>query len=304
MFRKLYNQALLTGELVPDGPLLIKEGGAGPDPVAPQLAFVRTWRDGATTVYLPGSSLKGVLRAHGERILATEVAEAAAEDPFHFQAPRRAEAEKVRADGDTAGTYRLSCAADRLFGSVHVAGRLRIGDAYPTEATTADANRTEIRYGVGILRDRGAGQNPFDQEAVTGGRFAFTVSLENFDLWMLALALQVVADLDAGFVQIGHNKSRGFGAVRVAGPRLELRWPGEAPGRLEGAGAREVDEATRGRYGLDAEDAVGLPEGAEKVAAGLLSGVAVAGWEPLGELMTALRPRWQAFVGEEKRRAA
>jgi len=303
MFRKLYNQALLTAELVPDGPVLIKEGGSSPDPAAPDLAFVRCWHNGHPTVYLPGSSLKGVLRAHAERLLATEVHPAAAEDPFDFSARRRVAAGEARGDGDTALTYRASCEADRLFGSVHVAGRLRIGDAFPSPDSSATANRTEIRWGVGIRRESGAGQNPFEQEAVTGGHFCFRLTLENYDLWMLALALQVVADLHAGFVQIGHSKSRGFGAVTVAKPALELRWPGGRPQLLEGAGAREPDAARRDRYGLDAEDAVAFPEGATERRVGLLGGARFAGWDSLDQLQAQLVPRWSAFVAVARKEA-
>lgn len=170
MFRKLYNQAVLTGRLVPDGPVLIVEGRAALDPTAPDLAFVRTTEGDVTTVYLPGSSLKG--------------------------------------GGDTAGVYRVSCEADRLFGSTVLAGRFRVGDARPTAQQTEAANRTEIRYGVAIDRAKQSVKHgPFEQEAVVGGAFAFRAVLENFELWMLSLVLQVFADVHDGFVQVGHAGS-------------------------------------------------------------------------------------------------
>lgn len=298
MFRKLYNQAVLSAVLVPDGPVLIVQGGGALNPMAPDLAFVRTHRAGASTVYLPGSSLKGVLRAHAERILATVIGEPAAENPFDFQSPRRAAASKQREKGATPDVYRISCEADRLFGSTEIAGRFRVGDAYPTEETAAKANRTEIRWSVAIDRAKQSVQvGPFDQEAVTEGAFAVRATLENFELWMLSLVLQTFADLHAGFVQVGHAKSRGFGTIQVEEPSLVIRWPGVRPTRLEGAGARETSAELREAYDLKADDAVALPAGAQpEPAVGLFQGYRYQTWDGLNAVLGALSGSpWEAF---------
>lgn len=301
MFRKLYNLARFTAELEPAGPVLVVEGGLSPDPVAPKLAFVRTVHGGEPTVYLPGSSLKGVLRAHCERLLATTLSPAAAEDPFtneDAQAPRRARAKEARKDGDGAAVYRASCPADRLFGSTELAGRCRIVDAYPTPATRERANLTEVRFGVAISRqDQSVAHGPFDQEAVTGGRFRLQITLENFELWMIVLLLQGLRDLHQGLIQVGHAKSRGFGWMTVQEPRLSFQYPGRPPRGLEGAGAREPDAAVRELYGLDAEDKV---KGKVKVTpVGLMSECAWAGWEKLQKLEELLQVPWQLLVSQE-----
>lgn len=307
MFRKLYNQALLTGRLEPDGPVLVVQGGAAVDPMAPDLAFVRTSQNGQPTVYLPGSSLKGVLRAHAERILATEIGEPAAEDPFEFGSRRRKAArEALQSEGPNGGTpavYRLSCEADRLFGSTQIAGRFRIGDALPAEGTAEAANRTEVRYGVAINRAKQSVQvGPFEQEAVTAGAFELRTTLENFELWMLSLVLQVLRDLHEGLVQVGHAKSRGFGSVRLRDPVLVLRWPGRPPARLEGAGAREPSAEVRARYHLDENDAVELPAGGEPVIEGLFSGRRYADWPGVDAVLQALAGQpWRRFVESARR---
>lgn len=299
MFRKLYNQAVITGTLVPDGPILIVQGGGVPDPVAADLSFVRSRRGGVDTVYLPGSSLKGVLRAHAERLLATEAGEAAAENPFEFKAPNRQRAREQRKE-NTPGVYRLSCAADRLFGSTEIAGRFRIGDAYPDETAVEAANRTEIRYGVAISRAKQSVQvGPFEQEAVTGGSFQLHATLENFELWMLCLLLQAFEDLNSGFVQIGHAKSRGFGSVKVSSPKLQLRWPGRAPERLEGAGARERDERLRLAYGLREDDIADLPEQPAVQEDGLFGGYDFCG-PAIKQVRVCCGERWQAFVHQQR----
>ena len=65
MLKRLVNECLITLRIEATGPILIKAGAqtlAGPD-----MAFVRVWRHGNQEVYLPGSSLKGVVRSHAER---------------------------------------------------------------------------------------------------------------------------------------------------------------------------------------------------------------------------------------------
>jgi CRISPR-associated RAMP protein (TIGR02581 family) len=309
MFRKLYNQAVLTALLEPDGPMLVVRGGAAVDPTAPDLAFVRTSHGGRSTVYLPGSSLKGVLRAHAERILATEIAEDAAENPFLFNSRRRKDAgdalrRRDAPDGGTPAVYWRSCETDRLFGSVHVAGRLRIGDALPTKDTVEAANRTEIRYGVAINREKQSADagKLFEQEAVTAGAFALRITLENFELWMVSLLLQVLRDLHEGLVQVGHAKSRGFGSVRLRDPALVFRWPGAPPARLEGAGAREPVREVRERYRLDHDDAAELPPGGEAVAEGLYSGRRYGGWPGLDAVLETLSGApWRRFVEKARK---
>lgn len=290
MFARIYNQALITAELAPDGPLLVKEGGVSLDPAAPEMAFVRTQRNGRPTVYLPGSSLKGVLRAHGERLLATALGPQAAEDPFQFESPRRKVARQARKDRDTAAVYRESCEADRLFGSTELAGRFRVADAYPTEATFDAANRTEVRYEVQVERATQAGKHPREFEAVTGGRFTLRATLENFELWMVALVLQALDDLDAGLLQVGHGKSRGRGAVRVLEPIVTLRWLGNLPPELRGTG---YSDELRPAYGLSANDEASLPSGAVEETSGLFAGYRFGGWLLARALRDAMAPAWR-----------
>lgn len=308
MFRKLYNRALFEASIEPDGPILIVEGGTSLDPTAPDLAFVRTWRGSASTVYLPGSSLKGVVRSHAERLLATELTEGAAEDPFEDGA-RRGQAKKARGayPPDRPAVFKASCESDRVFGSTEIAGRFRISDALPaSDESAAAANRTEIRYGVSIDRAKQSVRHgPFEQEAVTGGAFRLRAVMENFELWMLALVLQVLRDLDEGFVQIGHAKTRGFGTVRLSEPSLRLLWPGPRPAKIQGAGARETSSERRTAYGLTEGDQVARPPAAVDDSAGLFSGYRFTGWEPLGGLLDLLvSGPWKNHVERVREEAA
>lgn len=72
MHKAVFLEGSITFALQPDGPMLIKAGeSGGGDPTLPDMEFVRTYRNGEKQVYLPGSSLKGVVRAHCERICRT-----------------------------------------------------------------------------------------------------------------------------------------------------------------------------------------------------------------------------------------
>ena len=215
MFRASFNHVAIHFELEPLGPILVRSGKAGHDPLHPDVSAIRARHAQGETVYLPGSGLKGVVRAQFERIL--RASDQFVCDPFDAKSQCR----QVRGIAP-AGVYQASCGACRTFGSTSVAGRMRIGDAYPTPDTWAEANRTEVRNGVGINRTTQASAPGvlYDMEVVTRGRFAARLDLENFELWQLALVLQVLADLDAGIVQVGGMKSRGLGAVRLVDLRL------------------------------------------------------------------------------------
>src|SRR5262249_12407642 len=67
MYRRSYNRAVLRVRITTVTPLRIGAGDVGLDPSATDLTCVRT-RHAAhgTTVYIPGSSFKGVVRATAE----------------------------------------------------------------------------------------------------------------------------------------------------------------------------------------------------------------------------------------------
>lgn len=71
MHKKFVNHCTIDLTIIPDGPILIKSGKEGADPTKPDMEFVETYHAGGRTIYLPGSSLKGAIRAHAERIVRT-----------------------------------------------------------------------------------------------------------------------------------------------------------------------------------------------------------------------------------------
>jgi len=71
MHKRLVNQCRIHLTLIPCGLILIKSGKEGADPTKPDMECVETYHAGGRSIYLPGSSLKGAIRAHAERIVRT-----------------------------------------------------------------------------------------------------------------------------------------------------------------------------------------------------------------------------------------
>jgi CRISPR-associated RAMP protein (TIGR02581 family) len=277
MHGKLYNEAEFELWLRPRTPLLIKSGVAtGLDPTMPDMAFVRTRRmnkkgDGIEEIYLPGSSLRGVLRAHAESLLRSiDIRHAC--DPFRMKTEQqssldwaclsdkalkeRNQTEKKADKLSGPEAWKFSCYACRLFGNTGLASRLRVGDFY----VDGDDPLTEVRHGVAIDRITGAvAQGPFNLETVTDGKFTGTLMLRNFTVGQLGLLAAALLDLSDGIVPIGHAKSRGLGRVELTFERISFRFPlnRNSAGKVSGIGAL-ADEGTRGVYDLPRaeEDAV------------------------------------------------
>jgi CRISPR/Cas system CSM-associated protein Csm3 (group 7 of RAMP superfamily) len=235
MHRQVVNEALLELALWPDGPLLIKAADAGADPTRPDMEFVRTQRPDGETIYLPGSSLKGALRAHCERIARTMGGAHAdrrwrlscdplgtASDGPRYSCSRRLD--DRRGDREPGGdvVYRESCFVCRLFGNQMLAAHLRLADAYP-----AAPPRAEQRTSVAIDRIYGSvAVGPFSYEVVTEGRFATRLTVRNFTLAQLGLLALALRDLAEGRLALGFGKSRGFGRVGLEVTALTFRYPG------------------------------------------------------------------------------
>lgn len=238
MLRKWLCQADVTLRLTPIDPILIKSGYAtlsGPDMVP-----VETLRDGKRVFYFPGSSLKGVLRSHFERIART-LRPGSVCLPYYDPDPKKREqfnvpvAEEQRSFGcgfreagngrpDTSATaYHESCAACRLFGSLRFAGRFSIGDAYPLPEHQPKPGQ---RNGVGIDRFTGGTVRGvlFELVVVEGGVFETTIRVTNFELWQLAAVNFLLQDLQDEMITLGSGRSRGLGRVRGEVTRYVLSY--------------------------------------------------------------------------------
>ncbi len=268
MFKRAYNRVLLKLEVETTTPLLIKAGDAGLNPAASDLNPVRTrhpkWGD---SVYIPGSSLKGVIRSAAEASIRGQKLDEKLEgacDTLGSECCGRSIAEKTPRE-----VYTKHCAACRAFGSTLLKGRISVRDLYPwtdNDEGAADnvraANQVETRHGVAINRiSGGVHHGPFDQELVPAGVVFFgEISLINYQVWQLGLLAAGLDELNEGFARLGSSKSRGLGGVKVRVAHLSHDQQLTAGNRALGVAALAGDES--GGYGLLA--GAPLPEASGK----------------------------------------
>jgi CRISPR-associated RAMP protein (TIGR02581 family) len=299
VYNQLLNEALLELTISPAGPILIKASeGAGADPTHPDMEFVRTLGQ----VYLPGSSLKGVVRAHAERIVRAFQTENSdgrgACDPLDRDASCGS---RLRNERRTTVRYARSCRICRLFGNTVLASRARFTDAMPRDALT-----TEQRNGVAIDRVYGSasGGALFNYEIATEGTFWTRIYLRNFTLAQLALIGLALRDLGEGRVGLGFGKSRGLGQVTIGWGRLELRYPLASlktppppSDKLLGVGAL-CAPALSASYDFPRDDRTLLPKDLRFADDGWCTLRAVAeGKQPIEEVFRAVTEHWRGEVG-------
>ncbi len=285
MFRTLQNTVSIDVTLEPDGPILIRAQSVGIDPGPADMEFQRTHRNGKPTVFLAGSGLKGVLRSHSERLLRSSGRFAC--DPTQVRDESSCGKKKIGPPQPPNYPHAGQCGACFTFGSLALAGRFRIGDAYPAPGREEDANRTEVRTGVGIdRRSQSSAQGVlYDAEVVVGGAFRARINGENFSLWQLGLILAALQDLDSGLVRIGGAKARGMGSVRVRDCSVELGFLNNETATLTGARQMEGD---KGRYGLPPSDNLAAPEGGQALRRGVFRALRYEGDEAVQTLSAAL----------------
>ncbi|MBU1747441.1 MAG: CRISPR-associated RAMP protein [Chloroflexi bacterium] len=246
MLKQLVNEAHFMLTITTTGPVLVRSGHA--TLLGPDMAPVLTFRDGDWQVYLPGSSLKGVLRSHLEKVCRTLRPDPVVCNPFWLlrdratneggrlvcsdypeifcgnKFERRSKPDFTLQDRTwrhqdetitSVVAYRDSCPICRLFGSTEFIGRMSIDDAYLTDSTRP--RPTETRDGVGIDRLTGGAAHgaKFDLEAVSSNVvFQTEVHLRNFETWQLGMILLATQDMADGLVRIGSGRSRGLGSVQ------------------------------------------------------------------------------------------
>jgi CRISPR/Cas system CSM-associated protein Csm3 (group 7 of RAMP superfamily) len=178
------------------------------------------------------------------------------------------------------------CSTCFTFGSLHLAGRFRVSDAFPGEGLDDDANLTEVRTGVGIDRRSQSAQRGvlYDTEVVVRGGFEVRIQGENYSLWQAALVLSTLDDLNAGLLRVGGCKARGMGSVRVEGLKVEMGFLDRAKDQLSGARRIISSEAD---YALPELDQIPAPEGGTPGEQGLFRMVSYEG-ETVKELVKAL----------------
>ena len=228
MHKRFVNHCTIEFTLIPDGPILVKSGKEGADPTKPDMEFVETYYAGGKSIFLPGSGLKGAIRAHAERIVRTVGSDKKpsngsnnntiwASDPVNdnYEHLKKLSPPEI---------YKNSSFTDQMFGNTEIASRFRVEDAYPIDQKQI---RLEERNGVAIDRVFGSvAVGPFNYQVCTAGEFKTKLHLKNFTLAQLGLIGLVLRDLNDGWFGLGFAKSRGLGTVEVILNSAKIQYPG------------------------------------------------------------------------------
>ncbi len=229
MLKRIINNACIDFDIIPMDPLLVKSSQAAVS--GANMAFVRIKRrQNKDEPFIPGSSLKGLIRSHAEKICRSLKEEPVPvclpyEKPGKEGTNRQASCglrfEKYKKNNkakspSSSQIYQLSCPVCRLFGSHVLGGRLATSDAYLTDAYR-QSYVLETRDGVAIDRLTGgaAPKAKYDLEVLTRGEFTTTLEIRNFERWQLGLMGLVIHDMEQGLLRIGFGKSRGLGRFKI-----------------------------------------------------------------------------------------
>lgn len=296
MFRSLHNQALLTLKVQPVSPILVKSAGSGLDPTRPEMEFVTVETDLGRVEYLPGSTLKGSLRSFTERLLLALGKRAC--DPIEKKSPCADREHRA---------YGRQCDACKIFGSPNLAGRLRVVDGLPWKIGAADEERKagrdalkrDTRANVAIDRASGASsaKGLFDMDVVVSGAFYPEITLRNYQLWQLAMLRLALAELDAGYQQIGSAKSRGLGRVSCAIDSLQIRQVGPLAAADELRGIGQVPGEAAKAHRLAEGDRSPIPDGVGRFSDGPIATARYVGDDATRVLASVLESEpWKRFL--------
>ncbi|WEU40286.1 MAG: RAMP superfamily CRISPR-associated protein [Candidatus Odinarchaeum yellowstonii] len=269
MHKTKFNELVLNITITPKSPLLVKAGGAQVNPALPDMQFVRTFHyEKGETIYIPGSSLKGVFRSYVERILRTlssDQSKTACEITGENNCTKKIVDLMNERELKSWEIYQESCRVCKLFGNGKLKSRISFLDAYPEGEL-----KTEVRYSVAISRLlQGVAAGPFEMETVVDGAFKTEIIITNFECWHLGLVALAFNGLNSGLVNIGFGKNKGFGRVELKVNKITLSASKETPrNEIWGVG-RFTSREEAEQYGFNFNDVLRI-ETAPKECADIL----------------------------------
>jgi CRISPR-associated RAMP protein (TIGR02581 family) len=208
------NRLRITGELVAVTGVRVGMSAESAMPTATDLPVIK---DANGRPFIPGSSLRGAVRAHIERIVR-------AFEPSVGNGRGALDPIDVRKynslyDGKSEEQiFEVSSRVDQVFGSPKLASRVRFTDL----PLLTDGAEPELRDSVAIDREKESVANKYDFEAMPAGvRFGLEIVAENLDDHELGLLLLGIRELQRGNIRIGGFKGRGLGVVTLENMRYE-----------------------------------------------------------------------------------
>ena len=203
----------ISGYLINETPTRIGVGREPPLGSAVDIAPLRVLSaDGKLVPFIPGSSIKGVLRSLAESILRAQ--EINVHDPWDMK-----QMELEAKDG-------RFCIICGTFGSIKLASHVHVYDVYPVGQAS-----TFIKTGIGINRDfRGVQPGAFytEEQVIPRVKWSLTIDIINIRVFpessdergrILRNLLQL---LKAGYVKVGARRTVGYGLLRLVEGRYEV----------------------------------------------------------------------------------
>jgi len=208
------NRLRITGELVAVTGVRVGMSAESAMPTATDLPVIK---DANGRPFIPGSSLRGAVRAHIERIVRAFEPSVGngrgALDPIDVR-----KYDSLYDGKSEEQIFEVSSRVDQVFGSPKLASRVRFTDL----PLLTDGAEPELRDSVAIDREKESVANKYDFEAMPAGvRFKLEIVAENLDDHELGLLLLGVRELERGNIRIGGFKGRGLGVVLLENVRYE-----------------------------------------------------------------------------------
>ena len=227
-FTAFQRRLILQGTLTVESGLRVGTGQS--DEVSG--ADMAVMKDAQRRPFIPGSSFKGALRAHVERLvraLWTGNSARGACDPLDND--RRCitanDIEKWQGNGSENQAWEIadkvfeqSCHVCCLFGSPWLASKVSVKDLTLSQPEFWAERRYEVRAGVGIERDSEAAQPAvlYNSQLVSPGTtFTWEIVIENADpATEEPLVFIGLREMMNGHIPLGGGRSRGLGRVTLA----------------------------------------------------------------------------------------
>ncbi len=256
---KILRYVSIEAEVVNEEPLRV---GAGKEASVfePVDLVVLKMYDVARRTYIPvipGSSWKGLFRAHAVRIcraLGLEVCDGVpgstclrGNDFIDYE--RRNISLESKLDLLINATIRI-CLLDLIFGGPGFLSHVAFSDSLPVEDF-------KLGYRTMVALDRRTGVSSrralFKVEYVEpGARFNFGITTKNLPNYALGLLAEILGDLNNGVIRVGGLKSRGFGRVKIENLVFRIREFGGEPLRALDPIDSSVEVASQKLEGKDA----------------------------------------------------
>jgi CRISPR/Cas system CSM-associated protein Csm3 (group 7 of RAMP superfamily) len=221
VWRVARNEVIVPITVRPSSPLLIqapkkeeeeKEKQNGTEEKNNTIECLSYQKNGTTVYYIPGSSLKGVLRAHTEKIF------------WHLFSERVSEKmpkEEFKKVEEKSRFYRELDYISQLFGHPKFRGRFTVDDAYFVNLSSSDIDK---RTNIAIDRFRGGSKNGalFTVESIVSGEAKTHVRLKNPEIWQISWLCFLLRDWKEGRITVGAKSAVGFGRLDIDIHALEI----------------------------------------------------------------------------------